>query len=133
MINIHCLLAIYCLEINHFRIDLLTAFFTLRVLLPQRSHCPSSQMLITKQKTLAWPYSKQRRKSGARRNTPSCTVQKQQYPSKPKVQFYNLAGGVLQTILTYVSKQNVFTQFLVKYQEHWDNRFLNHISMLQHL
>jgi hypothetical protein len=43
MINIHCLLAIYCLEINHFRIDLLTAFFTQRVLLPGRSHCPSLQ------------------------------------------------------------------------------------------
>lgn len=51
MINIHCLLAIYCLEINHFRIDLLTAFFTLGVFLPQRLYCPSSQMLITKQNT----------------------------------------------------------------------------------
>lgn len=29
MINIRCLLGICHLEINHFRIDLLTAFFTL--------------------------------------------------------------------------------------------------------
>lgn len=30
MINIHCLLGICHLEINHFRIDLLKAFFTQR-------------------------------------------------------------------------------------------------------
>ena len=34
MINICCLLGICHLEINHFRIDLLTAFFTL---------CPAAQ------------------------------------------------------------------------------------------
>lgn len=54
MINIYSLCAIYCLKINYFRVDLLIAFFILRVLLPQRSHYPSSQMLITKQKITSW-------------------------------------------------------------------------------
>lgn len=37
MINIHSLLGICHLEINHFRIDLLTAFFTL---------CPAAQDML---------------------------------------------------------------------------------------
>lgn len=43
MINIYCLFGICHLEINHFRIDLLTAFFTQCVVLPWRSHWSSSQ------------------------------------------------------------------------------------------
>ena len=77
MINIHCLLAIYCLEINHFRIDLLTTFFTPRVLLSQRSCCPSSQTLVTKQ-TPSWPCSEWSEETGMRGSDSLHTVQKKQ-------------------------------------------------------
>ena len=77
MINIHCLLAIYCLEINHFRIDLLTTFFTPSVLLPQRSCCPSSQTLVTRQ-TPSWPCSEWSEETGMRGSDSLHTVQKKQ-------------------------------------------------------
>lgn len=86
MINIHCLLAIYCLEINHFRIDLLTTFFTASVLLPQRSYCPSSQTLVTRQ-TPSWPCSERSEETGMRGSDSLHTVQKKQ------LYRHNILGG----------------------------------------
>ena len=109
MINIHCLLAIYCLEINHFRIDFLTAFFTPRVLLPQRSHCPSSQTLVTKQKTASWPCSEQSREPGVRGSDSLHTVQE-----KTALQGTIFWKKAPQSSVEYVSKQMGCVHFFFK-------------------
>jgi hypothetical protein len=77
MINIYCLLAIYCLEINHFRIDLLTAF-SLKGSSCLRGHTVllHKQMLITKHH---WPPNEWRRKCGVRGNISLCIAQRKSH------------------------------------------------------